>query len=154
MYVYLDSKDFIILEWKAVNNFEQNFCQQDVVKTLDELDFSDEAVAISEMSFSRFDSLTMADLFRLSSRHVLEGIAKRQSFKVDVKQYLISLELNKLKTLPSPTHLARNYYIFHQVLINFQETKGTPTFLKGTPTTLKDTIKNSGVHNPTPTQLK
>ena len=94
------------------------FFIQAVVKILDQLEFEEEAFAISRISWSHFDSVTLRDIYRLCNRPIFHGIARRQSFDIDVKDYLMSLERNKLKTMTSPIYLARNYFIFHQVCID------------------------------------
>ena len=91
---------------------------QAVVKILDQLGFEEEAFAISRISWSHFESVTLRDIYRLCNRPIFHGIARRQSFDIDVKDYLMSLERNKLKTMTSPIYLARNYFIFHQVCID------------------------------------
>ena len=84
-------------------------------QSLIKLGFEEEAEALSRVAFdpSR-KSVSLRELFIETSRPVLEGIARRNNFKVDIDEYLRRL-LSPRKTLRSPVHLARNFYIYDKV---------------------------------------
>lgn len=86
-------------------------------QALELLDFPDEARAISQIYFGQLKKVTLHDLYWHCCKPVLMEIARRRDYKFDVKSWWKYYEHNKMATLKSPVHVARNFYIFQKVNI-------------------------------------
>ena len=91
-------------------NFIQNYVDK-IAQSLEELGFPDEAFKISRTNFGGLQ--TLQDFHWISSKPVLEAIARRRGFDFDVDKWW--KERSKVMRSKSPVQMARNYYIFDEV---------------------------------------
>ena len=106
---------FLVASLKFLNHWFQQSCQ-----SLNKLGFEEEADALSRIAFAPGrGSFSLRELLVETSRPVLEGLARRSSFNVDVDKYLRDLTAAPRKTPRGPVHLARNFYIFDKVCFTF-----------------------------------
>ena len=102
-------------------NFIHNFIER-ASRALEQLDFPDEAHAISQIYFGRLKKVTLHDLYWHCCKPVLTEIARRRGFDFDLNTWWKDHEHNKRKSIKSPVHLARNFYIFQKVgLFDFNQ---------------------------------
>ena len=118
-------------------NFIHNYIEK-ASQALEQLDFPDEARAISQIYFGRLKKVTLHDLYWHCCKPVLTEIARRRAFDFDLNNWWKDYEHNKRKTIKSPVHLARNFYIFqkvslydfNQLLLIFKVSLKTATLVK------------------------
>jgi hypothetical protein len=99
-----------VLKDNSIYNFIQSASQ-----ALELLDFPDEARAVSQINFGQLKKVTLRDLYWHSCKPVLVEIARRRDYNFDVNAWWKNYEHNKMATLKSPVHVARNFYIYQKV---------------------------------------
>jgi hypothetical protein len=97
-------------QFRLKEKFVQNYVSK-ITKSLEEIGFADEAQLISQSSFDGIK--TLQDLHWILCKPVLEAIARRRGFDVDVDGWW--RERRKFMRSKSPVQMARNYYIFDEV---------------------------------------